>query len=881
ESATVMTSYEVTQEDVDKGEVINTATATGTDPDGGETGGTATAVVPGTDDPSLSVDKVATVTTYAEAGDVIPYTIVVTNTGNVTLTNVTVTDPLTGFTQNVGTLAPGESATVTTSYEVTQEDVDNGEVINTATATGTDPDGGETGGTATAVVPGTDNPSLSVDKVATVTTYAEAGDVIPYTIVVTNTGNETLTNVVVTDPLTGMVETIPTLEPGQSMTYSTSYTVTQADVANGSITNIASATGTDPDGEDVEDEDDAIVEVIPNPDVQLIKVADKDAVIEVGEVITYTLTVTNTGNETLEDVVVTDPLTGFETTITELAPGESQNFETSYTVTAADFVAAEPIVNVAFVTAPNPDGGEALTDQDDAVTELTCDGQTLVTGLLFNIIGREPLPNVPVVLIPNASTSADTLISITNALGRYFFRNIPVGDYTIKVLDENLEITRGLRAIDADTAEIKVEACIYDPVDFKYAKTGEGPTNNPFLRGYVWYDLNGDGIQNEWYDADGDGQVTQNIIVQGQAINIFNWEWFDLNGDGSYEGPQNEGELNKAGFGNPAGQNMSIKGPNGYEAMATVGQFGFWKHELTQADPYGDYEVTLVTDPVFDAQGLKLGASGLVKVLPDPSGRLTEITAGTRLVCEVTTPIVQTGSVTRENPTNFDFDYGLRCFLVDNEVNLMVEKTSFEVEIYEGDEFEYEVIIRNIGGVDATEVVLTDDLPANVTYLSNEVTSNASNAELSTSVTGNRITWTMPLFVADAQITLVIRVKAGDVGLITNVAEISSSEVDTDELDNQDDDVNTILPFHIPNVITPTTKDGDNDTFEIVGLGKFVSNDIVIFNRYGDHVFETEDYQNDWDAPGQVSGTYFYVLNTVDKDGKKHEFKGWIQVIKE
>src|SRR5690606_35955650 len=107
---------------------------------------------------------------------------------------------------------------------------------------------------------------------------------------------------------------------------------------------------------------------------------------------------------------------------------------------------------------------------------------------------------------------------------------------------------------------------------------------------------------------------------------------------------------------------------------------------------------------------------------------------------------------------------------------------------------------------------------------------------------------------------------AGDPGVITNVAEVSSLEAGLDESDNQNNDVNEILPFHIPNVITPSTQDGDNDTFEIQGLGKFESNDIVIFNRYGDHVFETENYQNDWDAPGQVAGTYFYVLNTVDKN---------------
>ncbi|WPR73990.1 gliding motility-associated C-terminal domain-containing protein [Algoriphagus sp. NG3] len=879
ETATVTTSYTVTQEDVDNGEVTNIATATGTDPDGGETDGTDTNVVPGTDDPSLTVDKVADVATYAAAGDVITYTIVVTNTGNETLTNVTVEDPLTGLAENVGTLAPGETATVTTSYTVTQQDVDNGEVTNIATATGTDPEGGETDGTDTNVVPGTDDPNLTVDKVADVATYSEAGDVITYIIVVTNTGNETLTNVLVTDPLTGMIESIPTLQPDESLTYNTYYTVNEEDVINGSVTNIASAIGTDPDGEKVEESDDAIVVVSGNPSIEIVKEANKQAVVLVDEVITYILTVTNTGNVPLEDVLITDPLTGFETTIADLDVGESVFFETTYTVTSDDIAAGEPIVNVAFVTAPDPTGGDDLVDEDDAITELVCDGETLVTGLISTVPDGGPIPNVPVILLPSAGSVGDTLLVLTNGAGRYVFRDVAVGDYTIQVWDANL-IARGYRPIDAETVAISVEPCVYEPVDFRYAQKGDDDVS-PLISGYVWYDLNGDAIQNEWYDADGDGQVTLNQITPGVPINIFNWEWFDLNGDGSYEGPENEGELNKAGFGNPAGQNISIKGPDGYEAMATVGYFGNWKHVLPQADPYGEYEVTLVTDPIFDAHGLQLGGSGLVKVLPDEGGRLTDLEELNKLVCEVTTDIVQVGTVSQDNQSNFDFDYGLRCFLVDDEVNLAVEKTSFGVEIYEGDELEYEVELRNIGDTDATEVILIDDLPANVTYLSSEIVTNDSDAEVNITTSGNRVTLSIPLLVAEAEVVIRIKVKAGDPGVITNVVEVSSEEADVDDSDNQDSDVNEILPFHIPNVITPTKQDGDNDTFEIRGLGKFVSNNIVIFNRYGDHVFEAENYQNDWDAPGQVAGTYFYILNTVDKDGNKHEYKGWIQVIKD
>ena len=57
-------------------------------------------------------------------------------------------------------------------------------------------------------------PDITITKVATETSYSAIGDIIHYTIAVTNTGNVILTDIVVTDPLTGLNQTIPTLAPG-------------------------------------------------------------------------------------------------------------------------------------------------------------------------------------------------------------------------------------------------------------------------------------------------------------------------------------------------------------------------------------------------------------------------------------------------------------------------------------------------------------------------------------------------------------------------------------------------------------------------------------------------------------------------------------------
>ena len=82
----------------------------------------------------------------AALGQKITYTITVENAGNVPYTNVVVEDPLTGLTETIETLAVGETKTFTTEYVVTEADVLEGHVLNTATATGDkikDPKGDE------------------------------------------------------------------------------------------------------------------------------------------------------------------------------------------------------------------------------------------------------------------------------------------------------------------------------------------------------------------------------------------------------------------------------------------------------------------------------------------------------------------------------------------------------------------------------------------------------------------------------------------------------------------------------------------------------------------------------------------------------------------
>lgn len=386
-------TYEVTQENVDANEVYNYAIVEGTPPsrDNPDNPDEPIEQDPVTDDddtkvpsehkPDIAIEKKTNTEEVTEAGQTITYHFIITNTGNVTLDNIKVDDEM---LENAGveieydkkSLAPGESTAATGVYTVTQDDIDHSDSIdNIATATGTPP--GENPEDPVSPpdeenVPVKKDSSISLEKLADTSTYSAVGEEVVYTFTVTNTGNTTLTDVKVDDETfqveIGLDET--TLAPGESTTGSYTHTITQSDLDKGEVHNYARTEGTPPaviDPEDpdnpiaqdpVTDEDDELVEGEQNSDLSIEKVADKQVVEEAGEEITYTLTVTNTGNVTLDNVTVHDDMLGgdLETTPSTLAPNEQGTVTGTYLVTQADIDEKEKIVNIATATGTPPGG---------------------------------------------------------------------------------------------------------------------------------------------------------------------------------------------------------------------------------------------------------------------------------------------------------------------------------------------------------------------------------------------------------------------------------------------------------------------------------------------------------------------------------------------
>ena len=251
-SETCTGSYTVTQTDVDSGSVTNTADAIGTDPHGNPiTSGSSSVTVEASGATSaLSITKATNSSGYGAAGNTIGYTYLVSNTGTTTLSGVGVSDDLIA---NVScphsSLAPGASETCTGSYRVSQHDVDAGSVTNTATAHATSPAAAAvTSPTSSVTVEASSATSkLSLTESTTATSFHAAGDVLPYTFVVKNTGTTTLSGIKITDTKASALRCPDSARaPGASETCTGSYKVTQADVSAGIVTNTAIAHALNP-----------------------------------------------------------------------------------------------------------------------------------------------------------------------------------------------------------------------------------------------------------------------------------------------------------------------------------------------------------------------------------------------------------------------------------------------------------------------------------------------------------------------------------------------------------------------------------------------------------------------------------------------------------
>ena len=313
------------------------------DPD--ETNNSATASVEVRNSVDLSITKVASPSTV-NAGDEVTFTITVSNAGPSTamamledvlpagLTPVSITGPgCDATTLTCSMLVPPGTQTVTLVARA--DDDATGTLINRATVTAPD----NVSGTVTAEAPVTVTPSADLAVTKTLVSPLVAGEPAVYQMKVTNNGPSLATGVTLTDTLPAGVTfdtggsspectgpaagpvTCPVgdLPSGTSVEVTVAVSVPSSLPAGTLLTNTASVAGDQPDPNPANNTSSVTDPVSRVVNLEISK--DAPASVPLGGTITYTVTVTNAGPSDASDVVITDPLPSEITPVSAIVTG--------------------------------------------------------------------------------------------------------------------------------------------------------------------------------------------------------------------------------------------------------------------------------------------------------------------------------------------------------------------------------------------------------------------------------------------------------------------------------------------------------------------------------------------------------------------------------
>ena len=120
--------------------------------------------------------------------------------------------------------------------------------------------------------------------------------------------------------------------------------------------------------------------------------------------------------------------------------------------------------------------------------------------------------------------------------------------------------------------------------------------------------------------------------------------------------------------------------------------------------------------------------------------------------------------------------------------------------------------------------------------------------------------------------------------LITDANNCSVSLIDT--IPYPEDGCFLVRP-----VLTPAEQDGNND-YTLITCAESAAHTVEIYNRWGQLVFQTDNYTNDPGDPDHTwigktrsgqdlpEGVYYYVLTFMDDQGNQHQRKGYINLLK-
>ena len=277
----------------------------------------------------------------------------------------------------------------------------------------------------------------------------DLGETITYKITVSNIGNTKLSDLKISDTINDK-ENITTmlnvdendalirkidniaeysfdLEAGEETFFEYSYTVKEEDIIEGVVQNSATVTNNK-----VEETTTITTETEEiNADYEVTKVADKKENVKAGDVVTYTITVKNTGNVTLNDVKVDDDMINLHEVVNGLAPNAETSFTGTYTVKQQDIDDQKVITNI--VTVGEKTTTEEITPEPEN-KDYTVEKTAVVTRNGVEVTDKDENGNI----IVKAGDKVNYTITVTNT-GNVTLKGLKLTDEMLEITEQELE----------------------------------------------------------------------------------------------------------------------------------------------------------------------------------------------------------------------------------------------------------------------------------------------------------------------------------------------------------------------------------------------------------------------------------------------------------
>lgn len=286
----------------------------------------------------------------AAPGEPVFYTFLIENTGARVLTDIRIMDPLLGFEQSISSLDPGTSTSLFLDFIVPAGTPAEEVLRNTATATANEADPVE----ATAQI--TVLPAYELKMIKRPDRFTvQPGEAVNFTLEVTNLSNAPLSNMIVSDSITGFTSVVPFMASLEVRSFEVPFTVPTGVPAGSILSNVATADSNETGP--VSDTAEIIIGALPQ--LTIVKSVNPSTAAP-GQLVSYTITVVNEGNSLLTNVHLMDSFLGVDQTF-DLNPGDSFRLLIPF-VAPVTSTQGEVIRNIASVTSDQTEQAFAIAD---------------------------------------------------------------------------------------------------------------------------------------------------------------------------------------------------------------------------------------------------------------------------------------------------------------------------------------------------------------------------------------------------------------------------------------------------------------------------------------------------------------------------------------